>query len=71
MSVLFGLCTAPRVFTKILKPAMEMLRSLGIRLVIYMDDMLLMAESKQKLMEHVHLTVFLLENLGFIINSKK
>ena len=47
----FGLCTAPssapRVFTKILKPAVEMLRSQGVRLVIYMDDMLLMAESKQ------------------------
>jgi len=44
----FGLCTAPRVFTKILKPAMEMLRSLSIRLVVYIDDMLLMAEFKQK-----------------------
>ena len=28
------------VFTKILKPSVEMLRSLGIQLVIYMDDML-------------------------------
>ena len=46
----FGFCTAPRVFTKILKPCVEMLRSLGIRLVIYMDDMLLMASSKQTLM---------------------
>ena len=67
----FGLCTAPRVFTKILKPAMEMLRSLSIRLVVYMDDMLLMAESRQKLTEHVQLTLFLLENLGFVVNSKK
>ena len=49
----FGLCTAPRLFTKILKPAMEMLRSLSIRLVVYM---LLMGESKQKLIEHVQLT---------------
>ena len=67
----FSLCTAPRVFTKILKPCVEMLKSLGIRLVIYMDDMLLMASSKQTLMEHVQLTMYLLENLGFIINSKK
>ena len=43
----FGLCTAPRVFIKVLKPAVELLRSLGIRLVIYMDEMLLMANSKQ------------------------
>ena len=67
----FGLCTAPRVFTKILKPCVEMLRSLGIRLVIYMDDMLLMASSKQTLMEHIQLTMYLLENLRFIINSEK
>ena len=35
------------MFTKVLKPAVELLRSLGIRLVIYMDNMLLMANSKQ------------------------
>ena len=66
-----SLCTAPRVFTTILKQCIKMLRSLGIRLVIYMDDMLLMASSKQTLMEHVQLTMYLLENLGFNINSKK
>jgi len=47
-----------------------MLRAIGIHLVIYMDDMLLMASSKQSLMGYVHLLLFLLENLGFIINSK-
>jgi len=67
----FGLCTAPRVFTKILKPAIKMLRSLSIRLVIYTDDMLLLAESKHKLTEHAQLTLYLLEKLGFIVNSKK
>ena len=36
-----------------------------------MDDMLLMASSWQKLTDDVHLSLFLLENLGFIINIKK
>ena len=67
----FGLCTAPRVFTKTLKPAIELLRSMGIRMVVYMDDMLLMASSKQMIQEHMYITLFLLENLGFIINHKK
>ena len=67
----FGLCTAPRVFTKLLKPAIELLRATGIRLVIYMDDMLVMAHSNQMLREHVYQVLFLLENLGFIINSKE
>ena len=67
----FGLCTAPRVFTKVLKPAIELLRAIGIRLVIYMDDMLIMAHSNQMLREQIYQVLFLIENLGFIINSKK
>ena len=67
----FGLCTAPRVFTKTLKPVVKMLRSMGLRVVIYIDDMLLMASSSNSLTEHIHLTLFLLENTGFVINEKK
>ena len=67
----FGLCTAPRMFTKILNPAIKRLRSLGIRLVVYMDNLLIMATVVEMLREHVHMMLFLLENLGFIINSKK
>ena len=35
-----------------------------------MDNMLLMASSKQMIQEHMYVTLFLLENLGFIINQK-
>ena len=67
----FGLCTASRVFTKVLKPVVERLRSIGIHLVIYIDDMLLMAPSSTLLTEQVFATLFLLENTGFVINNKK
>ena len=67
----FSLCTAPRVFTKTLKPVVEMLRSMGLRVVIYIDDMLLMASSNDSLTDHINLTLFLLENTGFVINEKK
>ena len=67
----FGLCMALRVFTKVLKPAIELLRTLRIRLVIYMDDMLLMACSEQLIQEHTYTALFLQENLGFTINNKK
>ena len=67
----FELCTAPREFTKTLKPVVEMLRSIGIRLVIYIDDMLLMASSSKLLTEQVYSTLFLFDNTGFIINNKK
>ena len=67
----FSLCTAPRVFTKTLKPVVEMLRSMGLRVVIYIDDVLLMASFNDSLTDHIHLTMFLLENTGFVINEKK
>ena len=66
----YGLCTAPRVFTKVLKPAVELLRSIGIKLMIYMDDMLLMANSKQLIREQTYTALFLLENHGFVNNKK-
>jgi len=51
-------CTALRVFTKIPKPAVNMLKSLSIWLVVCINNMLLMTESKQKLAEHVQLSLF-------------
>ena len=41
----FGLNVAPRVFTKLLKPVVAWLRGQGIRLIIYLDDIQIMASS--------------------------
>ena len=38
----FGLASAPRAFTKLLKPIVAVMRSKGIRIVIYLDDLLIM-----------------------------
>ena len=38
-----GLASAPRVFTKVMKPIIALLRSKGYLLVIYIDDILLLA----------------------------
>lgn len=64
----FGLGEAPRLFTKTLKPVIGLLRRLGIRMIVYLDDILLMAESQQKLICHRDSTLFLLQKLGFVIN---
>ena len=48
----FGLTSAPRVFTKILKVAMTILRSLGLRMITYIDDILIMAETENLAKEH-------------------
>ena len=41
----FGLNVAPRLFTKIMKPVVASLRSQGVRLIIYLDDILIIAST--------------------------
>ncbi|CAC5420573.1 unnamed protein product [Mytilus coruscus] len=67
----FGLAEGPRLFTKIMKPVIDILRRMGVRMIIYLDDILLMAENPQKLEIHRNSTLFLLQKLGFLINWKK
>jgi len=67
----FGLSSAPRVFTKLMKVPIAILRSQGIRLVIYLDDLLIMAESASIARQQVEDTIQLLHRLGFLINFKK
>ena len=67
----FGLTSAPRIFTKLLKPVTAFLRERGVRLIIYIDDILVMAQSRSLAYHHLHLVVDLLELLGFIINYQK
>ena len=45
----FGLSSAPRIFTKLLKPVAAFLRKQGYRIIIYLDDViLLLASSKEE-----------------------
>ena len=67
----FGLSSAPWVFTKTLKPISALLREMGVRMIVYIDDILILAESRDLLNDHVTGLVYLLECLGFIINKKK
>ena len=67
----FGLATAPRVFTKLMKPVVAMLRQRGVRLIIYLDDMLIMAESASLALHHAASALNLLESLGFVVNYHK
>ena len=70
-SLPFGLATAPRTFTKIMKPVVSHLRLQGLRIVIYIDDILLMASSQSQVTEHSQMLLNLLKNLGFVINQSK
>ena len=67
----FSLRSSPRIFTKVLKPLLVYLRALGVRLLVYLDDILIMAATPELCLEHTQLTWQLLTDLGFLGNLKK
>ena len=67
----FGLSSAPRAFTKTLKSVLTVLRSMGIRVVIYTDDMLLLHQQCKVLQKIFAQVVDLLETLGFLVKKEK
>ena len=71
MALPFGLATAPRVFTKVLAPLLANLRSHGISIVAYLDDLLLVDHSVVDLNLAVHRVVRYLESMGWILNLEK
>ena len=67
----FGMSSAPWVFTKTLKPVLAVLRERGVRLIAYVDDILILAESRDLIQDQVTGMLYLLECLGFIVDRKK
>jgi len=67
----FGLCTAPYVFTKLTRPIVQFLRNLGINIIIYLDDMLISAQSQDDLLCNLATILWLLTALGFVVNVSK
>ena len=67
----FGLATAPRLFTKLLKPVLANLRTAGVRLIGYLDDFLIIGKTKPEAEGAYMKMKSLLESLGFIVNAEK
>ena len=61
----------PWAFTKCLKPVVAFMRRLGVRLIVYLDDMIILNQCSHQLMMDFASLRYLLENLGFLINWKK
>ena len=70
-SLAMGLASAPRIFTKLLKPAFSALRKRGHANVAYIDDSLLISKSERECAENILETAELLDNLGLTINKEK
>ena len=67
----FGLASAPRAFTKLLKYVVAVIRSKGIRIVIFLDDLLIMHQDREQCQKIFHQVTNLLSNLGFLIKQEK
>ncbi|KAB0802676.1 hypothetical protein PPYR_04862 [Photinus pyralis] len=67
----FGLSPAPYVFTKLMRPVTQWLRSHNILCVCYLDDILLLNSSYDGCLRNTKVAVDFLQSLGFSINLQK
>ncbi|KAN0045612.1 hypothetical protein ACTA71_005990 [Dictyostelium dimigraforme] len=66
----FGLSTAPRIFTILLRPVLRMLRDTNVSVIAYLDDLLIVAPTKEECLTNLKKTIDLLK-LGFKFNLEK
>jgi len=70
-SLPFGVAAAPYTFTKLMRPVVEELRRQGIRVVVYLDDLLVIARTQEESRKHTQAVLRLLVSLGFTISQDK
>ena len=70
-SMSFGTSSAPRTFTKLLRPVVAQLHREGIRCSVYLDDFLIAAESHETSVAATQRVIELLNSLGLTINREK
>ena len=62
----FGYNAAPRIFTKLTRPIALFCRQKGIRILFYLDDSLILAQSRDQSLAHRDNVLDLLASLGFL-----
>uniref|UniRef100_A0A8C6PQJ6 ribonuclease H n=1 Tax=Nothobranchius furzeri TaxID=105023 RepID=A0A8C6PQJ6_NOTFU len=67
----FGYSLAPRTFSKCLETALQPLRAAGMRVLFYLDELLLCARSEDEASERTRKLTEHLSTLGFSINWEK
>ena len=66
-----GLCSGPRIFTKLTKAIMKYLRQKLVRILIYIDDTFLCAQTEHELQKNISLTLDIFRKCSFTININK
>lgn len=67
----YGLSSAPRTFTKIMKEVITYLRTRGYKSVVYLDDILCIGDTYDECLTNINETLRLLNCLGFVVNYDK
>ncbi|KAI2646275.1 Gag-Pro-Pol polyprotein [Labeo rohita] len=67
----FGLALSPRTFTKCVDAALAPLRLRGIRILNYIDNWLILAQSEHKAVQHRDVVLAHMKELGLRLNAKK
>lgn len=70
--MVFGLSAGPRIFTRLCKPVLALLRgAYNIRCSLYIDDMIIMNDARNGLLRDISVAQELLGSLGFTVNLQK
>ena len=67
----FGLSTTPQVFTRVFALVSEWAHRRGVRLLRYLNDWLVIAESRTFLLQHRDLVLQLCKDLGIVVDWEK
>ncbi|XP_035277790.1 uncharacterized protein LOC118229687, partial [Anguilla anguilla] len=67
----FGLSLSPRVFCHCVEAGLAPLRLTGVRILTYIDDWLIIANSKVRVVQDTQLVLTHLSSLGFRVNLSK
>ena len=67
----FGLNIAPRIFTKVIAHVVKLMAQAGIWCLPYLDDLLIIAATKEECIAKTKLAVEILKSLGWILNMEK
>ena len=63
-----GLSSAPRTFTKLLKPVLSHFRTVGITVSCYIDDCIFTAASERELRDNLRYAVRFFDSVGLTVN---
>ena len=67
----FGLATSPLFITKLYRNVVEHLQIMGHRVIIYIDDLLILGDTKEQCIRSTQAVSDLLKSLGAVINEPK